>query len=1223
MLLGGGGLLAYPPASAGPIITEFMASNLSGLLDEDQEASDWIEIYNPDLQPVSLAGWSLSDSARNLARWRFPEVTLPPLGFRVVFASGKNRAQADRELHTNFQLAQEGEFLALVEPDGQTVASLFAPGYPRQAPDIAYGLPMLRETRTLAPGSEGTRFLVPMDNVVGTIWTRADYDDSAWTPAVLPLGYARPAGEGPEPPEADPPSTDVILPGDFLVPTSPNSPGNEGVINAIDDDPRTKYLNFDKLNAGLTVTLSAGEATVDGLRLTTANDAAERDPTGFVLSGSNDGTTFTEIARGPLSPPTARFTSWSIAFPASPPYRHFRLLFPTVRNAGAAVAVQIAEVELLGRSGPPPAPLEDLIRTSVEGALRGKGHGLYVRLPFVLESPAEPARLQLSLRYEDGYIAYLNGTEVARANAPLNATALSSSLTNRLRRAAGSEVTVDLSAKAGLLIQGRNVLAVHGLNSRPDSGDFLLEARLQQTRILLGAPGHLPAPSPGEPNPESAGGLIEALQVSAPRGWQEGLMTVTLACSTPEALVRYTLDGSRPTSSHGEIYTAPLQVARTTVLRAAAFREGWHPSPVITRTYLFPSDIRQQDAAGARAAGFPANWGSTPADYGLDRRVVGTGGTDAFGGRYVEAFLSELKALPTISLVLPMDDLFGPQGIYANPEGRGAAWERAASFEWIPGGSGTPSLEAFQQDAGLRIQGGAFRSFGLSRKKSFRLVFRGEYGARRLEQPLFGPGAAPWFNTLILRANSNDAWPYGDSRAVYIRDRFAMDTARELGIPASHSGFAHLFLNGQYWGLYNPVERPDAAFAEAYVGGDKDTWDSINQDSAPDGNYDAWNRLLAASGQDLSRTDNYQRIQGNNPDGTRNPSFEALIDVDNYIDYLLLNFYVGNTDWPHRNWWAGRRRDGNDGVGFQFRPWDTETALDFSGLDADVTGASVAVARPYASLQRNADFRARFADHVHRHFSPGGALYVNPASPAWDPAHPENNRPAARFAAAAAEARAGIVGESARWGDQMGTPLRTRDAQWQPEVDSLLRNYFPQRSARVLAQLQRARLYPRTPAPTFNVPGGPVPRGFALVLTAPAGVLYYTVDGTDPRGPGGAARGLPYSTPMVLGSETRILARTLNNGEWSPLAEASFTLTTPELTALDFTAAWEEPGRVRLRFMARAGLGYTVYQTRSLAEDRWTVLHAGAPRGVAGPVEMVLDPGETGGEPRFFRVSIP
>lgn len=126
--------------AAEPVISEFMASNATTLLDRDREASDWIELHNPDPTPVNLAGWYLTDTASNRTRWQFPAVTLAPGAYLVVFASNKNRRDPAAELHTNFALGAEGEYLALVRPDGATPASEYAPTYPRQSVDVSYGL---------------------------------------------------------------------------------------------------------------------------------------------------------------------------------------------------------------------------------------------------------------------------------------------------------------------------------------------------------------------------------------------------------------------------------------------------------------------------------------------------------------------------------------------------------------------------------------------------------------------------------------------------------------------------------------------------------------------------------------------------------------------------------------------------------------------------------------------------------------------------------------------------------------------------------------------------------------------------------------------------------------------------------------------------------------------------------------------------------------------------
>ncbi len=131
-------LLGYGAAAAGPVISEFMACNKATLLDADGDSSDWIEIYNPTSETVDLDGWYLTDDLKKLDKWQFPEMQLPRGACLVVFASGKNRRDPAGPLHTSFALQASGESVALVEPDGQTIASAYA-DYPPQLVDISYG----------------------------------------------------------------------------------------------------------------------------------------------------------------------------------------------------------------------------------------------------------------------------------------------------------------------------------------------------------------------------------------------------------------------------------------------------------------------------------------------------------------------------------------------------------------------------------------------------------------------------------------------------------------------------------------------------------------------------------------------------------------------------------------------------------------------------------------------------------------------------------------------------------------------------------------------------------------------------------------------------------------------------------------------------------------------------------------------------------------------------
>jgi len=165
-------------------------------------------------------------------------------------------------------------------------------------------------------------------------------------------------------------SSDVSQPGDAIVVANGTNdtdtsagapPAAEGVEHVIDNAAQ-KYLNFLDLGSGFVVTPSVGRTLLNGLRFWTANDAPERDPASYKLEGSVNGPNgpFTTIASGPLSLPTTRNgtgtvafatgTSQEVYFTNSIPYTSYRVTFPTLRDANTANSMQIGEVELFGFS---------------------------------------------------------------------------------------------------------------------------------------------------------------------------------------------------------------------------------------------------------------------------------------------------------------------------------------------------------------------------------------------------------------------------------------------------------------------------------------------------------------------------------------------------------------------------------------------------------------------------------------------------------------------------------------------------------------------------------------------------------------------------------------------------------------------------------------------------------------------------------------------------------
>ncbi len=178
-------------STAAPIISEFLASNSTGLRDEDGERNDWIEIFNPDSTAVNLAGWYLTDRAATPLKWAFPAVSLAPKSYLLVWASEKNRAVAGQPLHTNFKLSASGEYLALLQPDGN-ISQQFAPTFPPQIADVAYGSPIQENTTVLVGAGTAAKFHVPANGSQGATWQSAGFDDTSWASKSLGIGYDRP-----------------------------------------------------------------------------------------------------------------------------------------------------------------------------------------------------------------------------------------------------------------------------------------------------------------------------------------------------------------------------------------------------------------------------------------------------------------------------------------------------------------------------------------------------------------------------------------------------------------------------------------------------------------------------------------------------------------------------------------------------------------------------------------------------------------------------------------------------------------------------------------------------------------------------------------------------------------------------------------------------------------------------------------------------------------------
>ena len=161
--------LCLLPAPAAPVITEIMASNAAGIVDEDGAASDWVEIYNPDPQPVNLDGWFLSDNVPDPTRWRFPRVTVGSGGFRRVWASGRT-AMRTRRTCIRISNSVRRRIPGALDARGAAKTSEYALRFPAMETDESFGVPF--DTVNLVGPATAASTLVPSDNSLGLTWTQ-------------------------------------------------------------------------------------------------------------------------------------------------------------------------------------------------------------------------------------------------------------------------------------------------------------------------------------------------------------------------------------------------------------------------------------------------------------------------------------------------------------------------------------------------------------------------------------------------------------------------------------------------------------------------------------------------------------------------------------------------------------------------------------------------------------------------------------------------------------------------------------------------------------------------------------------------------------------------------------------------------------------------------------------------------------------------------------------
>jgi hypothetical protein len=1040
------------------VISEFMAANETTLQDEDGDYADWVELYNPTDQAVDLTGWSLTDDADDLRQWLFPEVSMASGAYLVVFASGKDRREPDGELHCNFKLSRDGEYLALADASGVVVAD-FGESYPEQQPDMAYGFTSTQYSLIESPAP--ARYHVPRESDADTDWTQPGYDDSGWTTGFLDSVSLVTTSDfqvncywsaedqlsslsGAEALLADPSKQGWTPQGTASV-INFHSTGENGHFDGDLPFPGMS-IGSEMWNVAVEIT---GAIQVSGPGEWTFGVNSD-DGFGLTLTGAEQ--TFECSYSGTRA---AGDTLETFTFEEAGEYQ-LRLLYFQWGWGG--------HVELFaarGRYSEFDADAFALVGDNdfFDASFSGSNASLWTRFDFDLDNPADLAGLFLNMTYEDGFVAYLNGQEVARRNAPDTIAWNSGAASDRLASSSSIPEEIDLGAALSALRSGENILAIHALNDAAADPDLVVSPELYGTGAVADwtSAAYLGEATPGLANKRVAGTLSETVTFSRSGGVFDASFDLTLSTDSAAVEIRYTMDGSVPTWD-STLYENALTISTNTELRARAFRNGFLPGPTRTETYLaLAEDVR---------------------DFSSNLPIVIVNN--------LASALSKEQHLPVYSFVVETDSETGRAEL-----------------------DGTLD---FAGRATMKMRG--WSSYNLFPKKQFSFKVRDEQGDKLNASILGMPSESDWIlfapysDKTLMRNQLMYKWS-NDMGRYAVRTRFVEVFLNQGGDTID---------TGDYLGVYIFMERvtrdgnrvdidklePEHDSEPEITGGyllKQDHVDTEDPGFFTDGGTKLY--YIDPEGDEITaQQESYIQTYINemeaalnatdyiNPDTGK--SYDEYLDVDSFIDHHIMVELSRNVDGIRLSTYMFKPRGGKLNMG---PIWDYNLALgnanyyygdEPSGWYAEMIEAfeDHAWYNWYERLFANPDFQQRWIDRWTELRE--GVLATERMMSDIDES--------AELLAEAAERnfeRWPVLGTYI-WPNPEGYEERTSYAS---EVD-WMKEWIQERMAWLDDQF--------VDKPTLAPAGGVFATSASLSLSGREGAIYYTLDGTDPRDSGGA-----------------------------------------------------------------------------------------------------------------------
>ena len=359
-------------------------------------------------------------------------------------------------------------------------------------------------------------------------------------------------------------------------------------------------------------------------------------------------------------------------------------------------------------------------------------------------------------------------------------------------------------------------------------------------------------PTPGAQNGKGYEGITQLPAFSVTPGIYDNAVTVAITAGEGET-IRYTTDCTTPNAS-SEVYSGELSISKNSVIRAAAFRDGYLSGDVATATYLFRSDGVNHALPVVTLVTDPDNlWNSKTGIY-------------ATGDQFDPDAASYADTLQSATYY---------QAKFATEEQVDTIWEKPAAFSLFDDNG----KQVFTQNVGIRIAG----SFGRGRaQKGFNVIARKEYGKGSMEYPFFENRPYKEYKAVVLRAGAQD------QNRSKIRDELASGLLEGTDINILYQAYRPtvLYLNGEYWGVYFLKEKRNRFFVAQHENTENNVDLAIGKGfkQRTYGDNSDWVSLYEyATTHDLSSAEAYAYVS-------------ERMDVDSFRDYMIAEIYNGNTD---------------------------------------------------------------------------------------------------------------------------------------------------------------------------------------------------------------------------------------------------------------------------------------------------------------------------------------